>query len=218
MVLMPTKAVLFDLDDTLVARAETFALYCEQLIRDLFPEPISEEEKTQAILYMIEVDRNGYENRDGFFRQVVNKFHLPQNADQLVVRWFAEFGREALPKNGLIETLQHLHPKYRLAVVTNGTSAMQNRKIDALGIRRYFNALIISEEIGCRKPDKQIYMTSCESLDVDVSEAVFIGDNYQLDVAGPRQAGMSAIWFCSDPHELNHEPRITTLKDLQSIL
>ena len=58
-----------------------------------------------------------------------------------------------------------------------------------------FEAVIISAEVGLRKPNPQIYRRMLEMLRLDASEVLFVGDTPREDVAGPQAVGMRTAWI-----------------------
>ena len=60
---------------------------------------------------------------------------------------------------------------------------------------QFFKAIVISEHIGHRKPDAQIFIETCAMLGVNANQTVFIGDHITNDVFGSRNAGLLPIWL-----------------------
>ena len=83
----------------------------------------------------------------------------------------------------------------RLALLTNGGSQGQRRKIDRFGLARLFDAILIEGEVGFGKPDPRIYTQALAALDVPATQAWMVGDNLEWDVAGPQRAGIAGIWI-----------------------
>ncbi len=96
---------------------------------------------------------------------------------------------------GAPELLDALRGRAKLGIVTNNAAAEQRAKLEHLGIARHFDAVVISEEAGCIKPDTQIFRIALERLDCAPHEAVMVGDNWRVDVQGALRAGMPALWF-----------------------
>lgn len=95
-----------------------------------------------------------------------------------------------------IETLQWFRERgYRLALLTNGNSAPQRRKIETFGIAPFFDSILIEGEVGFGKPDPRVYKMALERLDVSPSEAWMAGDNLEWDVVQPQKLGIFAIWI-----------------------
>ena len=61
--------------------------------------------------------------------------------------------------------------------------------------------ILISEEVGIKKPDPRIFKIGLEKLNLLASEVIFIGDNPLLDVAGPAAVGIRAIWLNCDQRD-----------------
>ena len=91
-----------------------------------------------------------------------------------------------------VQTLQQAG--IRIALVTNGPSQLQRRKIEILGIAPWFEAVLVSAEVGHSKPEPGIYDLALASLDADPKDAWFVGDNLYTDIAGANNVGMPSVW------------------------
>ena len=63
------------------------------------------------------------------------------------------------------------------------------------------DAIVLSSELGHRKPSPLIYRAATEALDLDPARTLFVGDRVLEDVVGPKRAGMTAVlaeWFRDD--------------------
>jgi putative hydrolase of the HAD superfamily len=97
---------------------------------------------------------------------------------------------------GAIETLQFFRDKgMKLALITNGSSQAQRKKIDRFGLASYFECILIEEEFGVGKPNQEVYMHAMEQLAVRADEAWMIGDNYEWEVAAPQKLGIRSVWI-----------------------
>jgi putative hydrolase of the HAD superfamily len=93
------------------------------------------------------------------------------------------------------ETLDQLKPRYRLAVVSDGQTAYAVPELTAVGLHDYFDPIIISGDYGYRKPDRRLFQTALDALQVDPSQAIFIGNDRFRDVFGAKQLGMKTVWI-----------------------
>lgn len=192
--LSSVQAVVFDLDGTLFDRRETFrrhvALQARRL-HELFADVGAVGlERIEAL------DNNGTLPRKVFFQAVETELGLPAGSwTRLRDDFEAHFPEDCVPAPHLHATLETLRAAgLKLGLVTNGRSVMQARKIDGLGIRPMFGAVVISEAAGIRKPDPRIFAQALQQLEVDPSRAVFVGDNPDADVNGAKSSGLLAIW------------------------
>jgi putative hydrolase of the HAD superfamily len=79
-----------------------------------------------------------------------------------------------------------------LALVTNGASCLQREKLTASGLGARFDAVVVSGDLGVRKPDPSVFRHALSLLGAD--HAVMIGDSLTSDIAGAHAAGLDAIW------------------------
>jgi putative hydrolase of the HAD superfamily len=81
-----------------------------------------------------------------------------------------------------------------LGMITNGKGQFQMDNIKSLGIKKYFEIILISEWEGIKKPDPQIFRRASEQLNVSPNECLFVGDHPNNDVKEPQKVGMKGIW------------------------
>jgi len=92
--------------------------------------------------------------------------------------------------------LDRLRRGYRLAVVSNFDYTPTARGIlEREGIAHCFEHVVVSDEVGWRKPKPLIFETALARLGVRAGEALYVGDRPDLDVAGAHGAGMHAVWI-----------------------
>jgi putative hydrolase of the HAD superfamily len=114
--------------------------------------------------------------------------------------------------------------KYKIGLVSNFALPIAVKKtLEKFDIAKYFDALIISGDIGWRKPSPRIFKKALQSLNAKASETVFIGDSPHHDIEGAKNSGMRTILVkkaSMDEKEKigNPDRRIFELKELQKIL
>lgn len=82
-----------------------------------------------------------------------------------------------------------------MAIVTNGATDVQLRKVRTTGLEEWTRTVMVSEAVGCRKPQKEIFLMAAEALGADPTACVMVGDNYEADCLGAKAAGMQAVWM-----------------------
>lgn len=87
-----------------------------------------------------------------------------------------------------------LKKQYKVGLITNGPSELQWGKINHLGIKEWFDGIIVSDDIGIRKPDPEIYHRLLKELDVSADAAAYVGDTLQYDMLGAHNAGLTSVW------------------------
>lgn len=89
------------------------------------------------------------------------------------------------------EVIPRLKNKYKMAVVSDAWPSLENVFIDA-DMKKYFEIIVISTQIGTLKPDPRMYETAIESLKVKNAEAIFIDDNIN-NCLGAERLGIKSI-------------------------
>lgn len=119
-----------------------------------------------------------------------------------------------------IEVLDYLSKKYTLHIITNGFAEVQGRKMKNSGINHYFDKLVISEEVGFKKPDPRIFEHALQAANANKNESMMIGDNLEVDVNGAKRFGMDQVWYNAKGMALTEEVthHIDSLLHLKNIL
>ena len=73
---------------------------------------------------------------------------------------------------------------------------------------------LVSSEFGVKKPDKSIFEYTCHQIGYKCEECAYIGDNYNIDVLGSRNAGMLPIYVSRNHEEHKDVQTIHEIKEL----
>jgi YjjG family noncanonical pyrimidine nucleotidase len=97
---------------------------------------------------------------------------------------------------GARDVLETLAAAARVCLVTNGLSDVQRARIDRLGIAPYFDAIVISAEVGASKPGREIFDVAFSRLgDPPRVSALMAGDSLSSDIAGGNAYGIDTCWY-----------------------
>lgn len=188
-------AVFFDLDGTLYDR--------DALLRDLateqwqlFSAELANAGRAWYIERLVALDDHGYQDKHRLYRQLVAECGLDAElVDPLVQHFWEAYDRHCRLPADTAHTLATLRREgMRLGVITNGSTARQQAKLRALGLDGCFDAVLISEAEGVRKPEREIFRRALARCGVEASDTIFVGDHPEADVRGARAAGLAAIW------------------------
>jgi putative hydrolase of the HAD superfamily len=80
----------------------------------------------------------------------------------------------------------------RVAVLTNGTTEQQNRKLRRTGLAGLVGPVWTVDELGVAKPDPEVFRRACARWELPPATVLSVGDNYELDVLAARAAGLQA--------------------------
>lgn len=100
--------------------------------------------------------------------------------------------------DGVNELLERLKHNYKLGLITDGRPEGQKAKIKALGLDKYFDEIIITDELGgidFRKPNPRAFQILAERFREEYNRMCYIGDNIHKDFIAPEMLGMEWIWF-----------------------
>jgi putative hydrolase of the HAD superfamily len=87
----------------------------------------------------------------------------------------------------------------KLALVTNGAGAIQRAKIERFDLAHRFDHIQIEGEFGLGKPEPDVYRHALERLGCAAGDAWMVGDNYEWEVEAPQKLGLAGIWY--DPFD-----------------
>jgi YjjG family noncanonical pyrimidine nucleotidase len=119
---------------------------------------------------------------------------------------------------GCVETLEYLHEKYKLHIITNGFADVQFKKLNNSGIHHFFDTVTNSEMAGVKKPHSGIFEHALSKAGAVKNESVMIGDCLDADIGGATNFGMQTIFFNSENIEVSKDiHQIVTLVELKKL-
>lgn len=123
---------------------------------------------------------------------------------------------------GARDVLEILSTRATLALVTNGIGDVQRARLFRLDLDQYFDAVVISGEVGVAKPGPEIYdLTFAELGQPDKAATLMVGDSLSSDMAGAINYGVATCWYAAHSNAdtpANVDHRITTLEQLVPIV
>ncbi|MER2170836.1 MAG: HAD family hydrolase [Psychrobacillus psychrodurans] len=193
------KAVIFDLDGTLLNRDKSVDLFINDQYERL-NKKFSHIPKEQYISRFIELDNHGYVWKDKVYQQLIEEFNICSVTwEELLEDCLDNFKHHCVGFPHIHEMLEELkNNKIALGMITNGYGQFQMDNIKALNIESYFDVILVSESEGIKKPDPQIFLNALEKLNVEPSESLFIGDHPDNDVRAAQNVGMASVWKKDD--------------------
>jgi len=193
------KAILFDLDNTLLDRDTSLNHFIRKQYSQFATHfgHIPEEQYCQRF---IELDAQGMVWKDRVYQSMVEEFNVDGIAwETLLEDYVNHFAHCCIAYDGVEAVLAQLRQAgCKMGIISNGKSPFQEKNIEALGIVEYFETILISEKEGVKKPSPAIFHKALYALEVAAHEAVYIGDNPDLDMKGAKDAGMRTIWKKND--------------------
>ena len=121
------------------------------------------------------------------------------------------------------EVLDVLRERYPLALVTDAQSAYARAELHRVGLLDYFDPIVVSGDLGYRKPDRRLFQAALDGMNVAAANAMYVGNDMHRDIFGAREAGLTTVMFDSDQGKKAYRDcvpdyTITDLRDLLAIL
>ena len=197
------EAALFDLYGTLVdiqVDEDSPRLWNELAAafreRDIPVEPSDLRQRFQAFLREeAERGREGF-LMDPVFRRLLTSLDAGNDVVR-VGRLFRELSMKQMHLRPYVEPLfGQLHRSdVKVGIVSNTEALLTRFELDTLPILQTAEAIVLSSDVGVRKPDPEIFQLAVSRIGATSDTAVFIGNDWAADVLGARRAGISAIYL-----------------------
>jgi putative hydrolase of the HAD superfamily len=204
------RASIFDFDGTLIdsftPRTLAHGEVCEFLVRYMRNEGY--EPKRRLMLELIsraekEMNEKKVYDRNFWWKEVLKKYlGKVIRISPLVFREATYIYWETVRNKSLVypgvenvlNSLKHKGLALGLISDTDGLEGMKSRRIGESGLREFFDAIVVAgEDIQAVKPSTKPFLRMCELLEIRPEDCVFVGDNPEVDVSGPKQLGMKTI-------------------------
>ncbi|WP_067821911.1 HAD family hydrolase [Nocardia inohanensis] len=204
---MMIRGILFDIDDTLIDYSATARI---GILRHLEAEGLLErfDSPDAAVALWRELEEQEYPRflaGELTFKgqQMVRTERLLAYLGVAVTdpeSWFARYAARrdtawsAFPD--VAPALSELAGTTALGVVSNSSRDHQLGKLQAVGLAAHFGeAVLCSSEFGVAKPDPSIFHAGCELLGLPPEQVAYVGDRFDIDGIGARDAGLHAFWL-----------------------
>lgn len=118
-----------------------------------------------------------------------------------------------------MEFLEAVKGRYKIYAVTNGVTLTQQVRLAKSGLNRYFDGVFISEQMGCKKPEKEFFDKVFAAIGpVDKKDCILLGDSLTSDMQGGRNAGIDTCYIGKATDDPRCDYVISDLMELLPIL
>ncbi len=116
-----------------------------------------------------------------------------------------------------IDLIKNLHKDFKLTVITNGLTDVQNKRIKRSIISEYFEQVIISEEVKVSKPDPKIFEYALKYIGcTDKSKVLMVGDSLTSDIQGGINFGIDTCWY--NPKRIENKTEIIPTYEISNLM
>jgi putative hydrolase of the HAD superfamily len=200
-----TRAVLFDLDDTLFDHRTSARAALSEVHRRHAPEVAFAAFETQHLHHLEDLHGEVLAGRlsiDDARRERFRRLFADVGVgvdegavDRIAAAYRRGYVSARRVVDGAAALLAAVKPHARIAIVSNNLLDEQREKLHFCGLTPLVDQLVVSEEVGISKPERGIFDETLRRLGVGVSEAVMFGDSWAADIFGAVNAGIRAVWF-----------------------
>lgn len=187
------KAVIFDLDDTLVSE-NSYQISANQAVLEYLAK------RTERPIETVEgfaLQASKFP-RSEYFQQLLPLLGIASNEE--MVSELISIHRQHLPDiswySDVLITLSELRESgSKLGIITDGYSIAQHQKLNALNAEQYFDGIVVSDDLGREywKPHTKPFVVIAEKLGVDPTEMIYVGDNPEKDFYISEILGVTTI-------------------------
>ncbi len=138
------------------------------------------------------------------------------DALQLNQELMAEMALVSKPLDGVMTMLEQLYGKVKMGIITNGFTELQQKRLVNTKTERFFDIVVVSEQIGAAKPDRQVFDYAFTLMDQeDRTKVLMVGDTLASDVLGGNNAGIDTCWF--NPTKSKNQTQIRPTYEVSSM-
>lgn len=130
------------------------------------------------------------------FERLANRLNAKFDAVEFAKAYSRHLSDTSFLFEGSADLIKSLYGHYRLAIITNGLKEVQNKRIRGSEIGKYFDEIVISEEVGVSKPNPQIFEIAFQHMkQADKTRALMVGDSLSSDIRGGINFGIDTCWL-----------------------
>lgn len=209
------QGLAFDLDQTLTPRDGAFWRWIDE-------ESLAAPSAALDRQRVAELDRSGYGAKPPLLTYLAETLGWAERDFESRHRRFVAGTLRATVADASVQgLLERLHHSHKLALISNGTSDAQRGKLHKLGLSGYFDVILISDEVGSKKPERAIFERLLNVWRAEADSVALVGESPENDVLGARATGMTPIWVSGGRHWPLPDPaplQIPTVLELEALL
>lgn len=157
------------------------------------------------------------------FKRLSNKLNTKLDEVELAQLYMKHLSNASFLYDESITLVESLHQEYRLSIITNGLKDVQDNRIRKSTIAKYFEDIVVSEDVNVSKPDSKIFEHALNNLKhTDKNKVLMVGDSLTSDIQGGNNFGIDTCWFnpnqIVNTSELKPTYEISNLMELKKIL
>ncbi len=211
------KIIIFDIDETLLdfKRAEKESFYqvlgeygLEKTEKNfLLYKSINKKLWDQVEKLLIEPKDIKYKRFEVFLDEIGKKIDYIE----FTKKYMDILSGKSYVYEGVEGLMKSLYKNYKLIAITNGIKEVHRKRIENSTIGRYFQRIIVSDEVGYSKPSKEIFNIALQGEKIENKNILIVGDSYKSDILGGINYGIDTFFINKNNNNID-DPRITYMR------
>ncbi len=157
------------------------------------------------------------------FKRLLSKLNIKFDEVKFAKSYVKHLSCASFLYDDSMALIESLHKDYRLIIITNGLKDVQDNRIRKSVIGKYFEDVVISDEIEVSKPDPKIFQHALKNINhTDKTKVLMVGDSLTSDIQGGIRFGIDTCWFNSNKiinrDAIKPTYEITNLMELKNIV
>lgn len=157
------------------------------------------------------------------FKRLSNKLQISFDEVEFANVYMNHLSNGSFLFEDSFDLIKSIKDKYKLIILTNGLTAVQEKRIKKSSIAKYFDNIVISENVGISKPNPAIFEYALKDINnINKNEILIIGDSLSSDIQGGINFEIDTCWY--NPNKLDNKTNlnptyeISSLKELKKLL
>ena len=210
------KGIIFDLDNTLYdynlchnkAINEVINYLIKTIQVSLDKEHIKSlyDDISKKIKYEL-INTASSHNKSIYFKRLLEKLNIEFSHFQIINNLYWEtFYENLVCFDGVKDfIIWNKNIGKKIGILTDYETEYQLVKLEKLGLLKYIDIIVTSEEVGIEKPSTQMFYTMLQKMKLNLTDVIMIGDNYEKDIKGAKKLNITSYWI---------NKKICSIKDL----
>jgi 2-haloacid dehalogenase len=151
------------------------------------------------------------------FKRLSNILNVEFDEAKFAEAYMKHLSNSSILYDASIELVESLHKDYRLTIVTNGLKDVQDSRIRKSIIAKYFEDIVVSEEVLVSKPDPKIFEHALNNIKhTDKSKVIIVGDSLTSDIQGGINFGIDTCWY--NPNKIINKTTIKPTYEISNLI
>ena len=211
------QGIIFDYDGVLTKRYVSAYHMYQWIICSITNKEKSDLDVEEMVQTCLIWDEFGHSDKKYVFDKMKEHWFHDLDVSYWRTYWYEHFDAFQIVSDDAFDVLNQLHKHYKLAILANGFSHSQHKKISSLKLETFFDEVIVSGDYKIQKPDTRIFQIACDNLKLDPSEVAMVGDTFFTDLSGAMRIGMQPVWYCHERRPISdfYVPVVKDFKELE---